>query len=81
MTNNEIFVKSLELSKWNREQRDIVLKEHNLKYRTLKQELWQLCEKETGHHYSPLTTGSARPHFITGEWPHRCQWCGKEMYK
>lgn len=58
-------------------ERQEALRTHKAKFNELRRQLWRDCEHFNGHDYIDLPdNGSNRPHFITGEWPKMCKWCG-----
>lgn len=60
-----------------REERSNLLTEHHARWRKAWAELYADCEAIAGHDWIDLPhNGVNRPHFITGEWPQRCRWCG-----
>lgn len=60
-----------------RDERSKLLTEHHKRWNAAWATLHADCAAIGAHDWMALpNNGVNRPHFITGEWPKKCRWCG-----
>jgi hypothetical protein len=80
MTDDPFWVISLQLQdlEWREcRERRALFADHNARFRAEREALAAACVAVGGHDWRTLpNNGINAPHFITGEWPMWCPWCG-----
>lgn len=72
-----IIAKRADIAQREHDERRELLREHHAKFRAERLALAEECVAAGGHYWYELpNNGINAPHFITGEWPMACEWCG-----
>jgi hypothetical protein len=80
MTKREISDKRFELERQERKEKEILLKEHDEKFRSARLQLYALCYASGTHEVKPCHGEISGPNFA-GQFPYSCFNCGAIEWK
>ena len=72
----DIWLERIELDSQEHDERKILLKQHNEKLDSKRNELYKKCESLGGHKWKDMPdNGINHFNYFTNEWPQHCQFC------